>query len=33
MNHNTHECETVSTIKFAGVTDDDTNINVETHLS
>jgi hypothetical protein len=33
MNHNGHECETLPIIKFAGDTDDDTNINIETQLS
>jgi len=33
MNHDTHECETVPTIKFARDNDDNTNINTETHLS
>lgn len=33
MNHDAHECKTVPTIKFAGDTDDDMNINIETHLS
>lgn len=33
MNHDAHECETVPIIKFAGHTEDDTNINIETHLS
>jgi len=32
MNHNAHECESVLTIKFAGDTDDDMNINIETHV-
>jgi hypothetical protein len=32
LNHNTKECETESTPKFAGDTHDDTDINVERYF-